>query len=103
MRSAGVASPTGGVPHWVQVATDGTALLALWEVEPSSSDTILAWAPLDRDALDVDEWTELARWSNDDEDRPAVYVSNGQLRWDGGERAWIVTEAGGLVEVSLTP
>ncbi|MDY7101518.1 MAG: hypothetical protein S0880_10055 [Actinomycetota bacterium] len=100
-RSAGVTGPTGGEPDWVQISADGTALLALWEDDASSN--VLATATLDRDSLAVGEWTELGRWTFDDVERPAAFVSNGQLRWDGGDTAWIVTEAGGLLEVTLTP
>jgi hypothetical protein len=101
-RSVGVQHPPfigDDAPQAAQLSRDGRVLMVLYDVDGGSA---LASAVVDGETLATSGWTELARWDSGDAQAPARYASNGLLRWDGGDTAWIIAESGELLAVALS-
>ena len=101
-RSAGVLLPDAGEARWAQLDAAGDVLLVLWSPAEARNEHRLGAAPIDRESLTVGPVTELVVWPADDTERPSGFESNGQLRWDGGDTAWVIADSGRFLEIGLS-
>lgn len=101
-RSVGVDVPDSIEPNAsddAQLSADGRAILVLHQIDGG---TALSSAAVDPDTLATSSWRTLVSWETGDPTIPAVYGTNGILRWIGGDTAWIISRSGELLEVSLS-
>lgn len=81
-----------------QLAADGRALLVLHDVDGGEA---LSSAAIDPETRQASSWSTVYTWSTGDPLAPTRYATNGELRWTGGDTAWVITESERLIELSL--
>lgn len=101
-RSVGVALPPEieqDAPSAAQLSNDGRSLLVIHDVEAGLA---LSSAAIDPETLEATAWRVLMSWDRDDPDQPSFFGEDGSMRWDGGASAWVLTQQGALMEITLS-
>ena len=81
-----------------QISDDGNHVLAVWREKDSV--TALGIIAVD-DSLKSEDWVLLHRWGSTETITPHRYVQDGELAWNGTDTAWIISQSGTLIRISL--
>ena len=78
-----------------ELSDDGSTVLAIWS---TGQQVHLGITPNHGDT-----WQEVYRWEPRDPDRPHRFVSDGEMQWDGGPIATIISDSDAILQVRLAP